>query len=126
MDTSTPGVNTMLVRRKRRKLDALPRRSNFIAEWRELRGLTQEELGALIGRAPGTVSRIETGNHAYTQQTLESIARELHCSPADLLRKPQDPAREAWLALGEKVSTDRSGRILRAVKALVGEDEAAE
>lgn len=68
-----------------------PRR-HFIKQWRQHRGLTQEQLASRTEFTPGTISQLETGRIAYTQGTLEQIADALQCSPGDLLNV--DPTRE--------------------------------
>lgn len=60
-------------------------RRNYIREWREFRGLTQEELGELINRSKATVSRVENSEIAYTQQFLEAAAAVLGTHPGLLL-----------------------------------------
>lgn len=66
-------------------------RKNFIREWREFRNLTQEQLGERIERTKATVSRIETGEIAYTREFLEAAADALGTHPGILLiRAPTD------------------------------------
>jgi transcriptional regulator with XRE-family HTH domain len=66
-------------------------RKNFIREWREFRGLTQEQLAERIARTKATVSRIETGDIAYTREFLEVAADVLGTHPGILLiRAPVD------------------------------------
>jgi|GEM_PF-4514539 len=66
-------------------------RKNFIREWREFRGMTQEDLAERIDRTKATVSRIETGDIAYTREFLEAAADVLGTHPGILLiRAPTD------------------------------------
>ncbi len=58
----------------------------YIAEWRESKGLTQEQLAEGIDLSRSTLSKIETSEAPYTQRSLEAIARVLNCQPFDLLR----------------------------------------
>jgi transcriptional regulator with XRE-family HTH domain len=69
---------------KRKKI--LHRRT-FIREWRKHRGLKQEELADCVGVTQETISRLERGQIAYTQQTLEAISDALDCDPADLIAR---------------------------------------
>lgn len=71
-----------------------PRR-HFIKQWRNHRGLTQEQLAERIGVTPGAISQLEVGRINYTQHTLELIADALQAAPGDLLNV--DPTREGAL-----------------------------
>ncbi len=69
-----------------------PRLRWFLREWRAYRGLTQEALGAMVGRTKGQISSLESGRTPYHQTILEALAVALRCTPADLIsRKPDDP-----------------------------------
>ena len=65
----------------------VPRAMHFAA-WRELRGLTQEEVGALMGYDRSTATRIEARGSRYEQPTLELYADAVGCEPADLFYPP--------------------------------------
>ena len=85
------------------------RHRTFLREWRLYRGLTLEQVGKRIEREHSTLTRMETGQSAYTQHTLEGLADVYQCSVTDLLsRNPgadavadvaRDPAVAADLAL---------------------------
>lgn len=64
----------------------------FLRQWREYRGLTQEQLAESIGVTHPTVSRIECGKQPYSQAILEAMADRLSTDVASLLmRNPGDP-----------------------------------
>lgn len=71
-----------------------PFRRTFIREWREYKGLTQEQL---TDRLEGVItqsalSRLERGLSGYTQGSLEAIAYALGVEAADLIgRLPGAP-----------------------------------
>lgn len=65
----------------------LRRRRHFIKEWREFRGLTQEELATLMGTTKTTISRIEALKQGYTQDFLELCAEVLGVHPGTLLTR---------------------------------------
>lgn len=72
-----------------------PHRRTFIREWREYRGLTQEQLADRLEdvMGQGSLSRLERGLTGYTQASLEAIADALGCDVADLLgRLPGAPS----------------------------------
>jgi transcriptional regulator with XRE-family HTH domain len=68
----------------------MKRRPHYLRTWRELRGLTQEEVGVAIGKHKSIVSKLENFRVAYTQEHLELLAMALGCEPADLLRPPSE------------------------------------
>ena len=62
---------------------------------RELRGLTQAELGARAGIAPGAVSHFETGQRLPSLESLVKLADALECSVDSLLGRDSNASREA-------------------------------
>lgn len=71
---------------------ARARRRTFIKEWRNHRGLSQEQLADRLETSVASISRIENGTQPYTQDVLEALADALMTDPASLLmRNPQDP-----------------------------------
>lgn len=77
-----------------------PFRRTYIREWREFRGLTQEQLADAIDRTKATVSRIETGDIAYTREFLEAAADTLGTHPGILLMRPPTEADAYPVATG--------------------------
>ena len=74
-------------------------RPTFIAQWREYRGLTQEQLANRLGMTQSHLSMLENGKRGYTQETLERIAEALQTDPASLItRNPtdDDPIWSIW------------------------------
>lgn len=68
------------------------RKPHFIRAWRKARGMTLEALGEAVGMTSQNLGRIERGETAYTQDTLEAISDALSCPLADLLSR--DPEAE--------------------------------
>lgn len=65
---------------------------HYIREWRDHRGLTQEQMAERIGMSRAYLSMIESGKRRYDQPFLEAAAEVLRCQPADLImRNPTDP-----------------------------------
>jgi transcriptional regulator with XRE-family HTH domain len=66
-------------------------RPTFIRQWRDHRGLNQEQLADRLGMTQSHLSMLENGKRGYTQETLEAIADALQTDAASLLmRNPQD------------------------------------
>jgi transcriptional regulator with XRE-family HTH domain len=66
-------------------------RPTFIAQWRDFRRLTQEQLADRLDMTQSHLSMLENGKRGYTQETLEAIAEALQTDVASLLmRNPMD------------------------------------
>lgn len=60
-------------------------RRTYLREWRDYRGLTQEQACERIDIERSTLSRIERGEVPYSQGLLEAAAIAYGCEPWDLL-----------------------------------------
>jgi transcriptional regulator with XRE-family HTH domain len=67
-------------------------RRHFLKEWREFRGLTQEQAAARVDLDRTTLGRIENRRVPYSQGLLEAAAEAYDCEPWDLLNV--DPTKE--------------------------------
>lgn len=100
-----------------------PRRRTYIREWRNFRdGMSQERLVSRLEEmgvemSVATLSRIETGNVPYTQDTLEAIADALRTDPASLLwRNPEDD--EAIWSIWDQAKPGERKQITKVLKAI--------
>lgn len=81
---------------------------HYLKQWREFRGINQDDAAAAINLERGSLSKIENGHIPYQQQYVEGLARLYGCRPADLLgtdplSTPADPnsaLRSALLSYG--------------------------
>lgn len=91
---------------------------NRIREFRKAKGLTLEDLGARVGMGAGHLSRLERGEVSYTQERLETIARELECRPADLIddRPPLSPAQKSMVNLLDTLTPEEQDRLVKMAK----------
>lgn len=62
-------------------------RPTYIAQWREFRKLTQEQLAGRLGMTQSHLSMLENRKRGYTQETLEAIADALQTDAASLLMR---------------------------------------
>lgn len=76
------------------KRDPSLRRPHFVAEWREFRGLTGQDLADKLGTTKASISRIENLRTAYNQDTLEPIADALGVHVSTLLSRAPDPEKD--------------------------------
>src|SRR5258708_6431016 len=68
------------------------RRRHFIKEWREFRGLTQEQLALLFDTSGGSIFRIESLENGYTPDFLQACADALGTHPGTLLMRAPNAA----------------------------------
>ncbi|MDJ0921076.1 MAG: helix-turn-helix transcriptional regulator [Henriciella sp.] len=57
----------------------------FLAEWREYRALTQDQLSETTGIAKSTISRLENREMPVNERHIYKFADALRCEPIDLL-----------------------------------------
>ena len=81
---------------------------HYIREWRLFSDMTLEQLGDRINLTHATLSRIERGKTAYTQQVLERLAEVLSCQPADLICRDPDPLAQYRRKQEPKVSEKKN------------------
>ena len=62
-----------------------------VKEFREYRGLGQRDIAAILGVTEGFIGQIESPNSAskYNLNHLNTLAKELQCSPKDFI--PENP-----------------------------------
>jgi transcriptional regulator with XRE-family HTH domain len=88
---------------------------HFIKEWREHRGLTQDQLAERLPISKASLSRIENLKTPYTQDFLEACAEMLMCEPADLImRNPLAP--EAVWSIWDNVPPEQRSQALEVLK----------
>ncbi len=95
---------------------------------RRARGITQEELGGLIGRSTDAVSNLERGVNLPSFETLERLSRELGVPIREFFDFPEDRGldarREELLArladLARSLNDADLGVAVRQVEALGG------
>ena len=71
---------------------------HFLREWRQSMKMTQKEFADYVGLSMSNYNYLEAGKIGYTQKSLETTARALEVTPAELLSvNPLEPqiARDA-------------------------------
>lgn len=91
---------------------------------RKQKHMTQEQLAEKVGVDARHISRLETGAHYPSMETLELIARELERPMADLLSFPKDKDSEEAMRfflidLGRTLELEELRRVVRVVRATV-------
>ena len=98
-----------------------PARRHFLRHWREDRGLSQDQVAEAIGISKASVSRVENGITPYTQDVLETYARVLGCTVADLVSRPPSDPEGLW-AIWDRLRAEDRRRAVIILRALVDPD----
>lgn len=69
----------------------------YIAEWRDEKELTQQQLADRLNTSDVTISRWETGKRRPNLDAQEAIAEALGIEAVDLRRHPAQPSADALL-----------------------------
>jgi transcriptional regulator with XRE-family HTH domain len=79
--------------------------NNELRAWRELRELTQEQLGEAIGTTGSVISLLEAGKRQLTPKWLNKLAIALRTSPTAILEVPPKnlpvELMDVWAAIPE-------------------------
>src|SRR4051794_29881774 len=95
-----------------------PFRRTFIAQWREHRHMTQEQLAARLDMTQSHLSMLENAKRGYTQETLEAVADALQTDVASLLmRDPTEP--DAIWSIWDSAKPGQRRQIVEIAKTLV-------
>ena len=69
----------------------------FIREWREYRGLTQEQVAARAEMTKSAISMFESGKKRLNDDHIAALAFAFDVNPAEMMRDPAAPTREELL-----------------------------
>jgi transcriptional regulator with XRE-family HTH domain len=92
-----------------------PRRQ-YLQEWRELRGLTQEQVAERLDTSKGQVSRWESGKRGMSAGVLEALEEALQLEPGDIFRDPNMPSVDELL---RNATPEQRQQVLSVVAALL-------
>lgn len=93
------------------------RRRLFLKEWRNHRGLTQEQLAERSELSQGLISQLEKNTTDFSGETLARLANALQCEPADLMmRNPLD--QEAPWTIWDTLDKPQKVQAVEIMKAL--------
>lgn len=96
---------------------ALRRLEWFIKEWRQRKGLTQEQLATRLDTNKGQVSKLERGDQRMNDYWILGISEALGISPGDLLTPPDRPTLDDLL---REASQEQVSKIRDIVRAFLG------
>jgi transcriptional regulator with XRE-family HTH domain len=72
-------------------------RRQYLQQWREARGLTQQQLAERLDTGKDQVSRWESGKRGMSAGVLEALADALLIEPGDIFRDPAQPSADELL-----------------------------
>jgi transcriptional regulator with XRE-family HTH domain len=64
-------------------------RLHYLREWREFRGLTQEDLSLLAGTSEGVIADYETGERRITLEMQHKLTWPLNITAAQFFEPPE-------------------------------------
>lgn len=88
----------------------------YLAEWRETRNLTQQQLADRLDTSDVTVSRWETGKRRPDDDAKSAIAWVLGIEVVDLYRHPNQPSADALLRDQPAEIKDQAFRVIAAMR----------
>ena len=94
---------------------------HYLREWREHRGLKQEELAALTGISSSVISRYETGDRRIHMEAQFKLMQALGITPPQFFSPPDAPSLDAMVA-GDETPEQRR-RLVNMVRALLASDD---
>lgn len=92
-----------------------PRR-HYLKEWRELRGLTQQQLAERLDTGKDQISRWESGKRGMTAEVIDALCEALQLEPGDLFRDPAQPSADELL---RNASPEQRRQAISVIEALL-------
>lgn len=71
---------------------------HYLREWRQLKGLTQEQLADRLETGKDTISRYERDDRKLTIEVAAAFAEALGIEPMAIFRHPDQPSADELLA----------------------------
>jgi transcriptional regulator with XRE-family HTH domain len=93
---------------------------HYLREWREHRGLLQEQLAEMAGTSKSVISRFETGERHMKLEMQFKLMRALGILPAQFFSPPDSPSLDAMVA---NASPEEQRRIGNLVKAFIADSK---
>lgn len=93
---------------------------NFVQEWREHRGLTREQLAAVLDTSPTMVWSLESGERGLSAKWLRRLSKALDATPGDLLDHSPSTASSNVRHIWEVADTRERRQIVAMAEAVIG------
>lgn len=89
----------------------------YLREWREFRGLTQQQLADRLETGKDQISRWESGKRGMSLEVVDALCEAIAIEPGDLFRDPATPSADELLRAAtpeqRRLAIDLVSRILR-------------
>lgn len=92
-----------------------PRRQ-YLQQWRETRGLTQQQLADRVETGKDQISRWESGKRGMSAGVIEALEEALQLEPGDLFRDPLQPSVDELL---RNATPEERQRVFSVVQAML-------
>ena len=89
---------------------------HYLREWREVRGLFQEELAAMVGSSASVISRFETGERHMKIEMQFKLMAALRITPAQFFSPPDQPSLDA---MASRATPELRSQLVKMVKAVI-------
>lgn len=87
----------------------------YLREWRDAKGLSQDQLAERLETSKSVISKLETGKQRYNQDWLEAYAFALDVDVSAFFRHPDAPTPQELLA---SMTPDRQRTALQLLETL--------
>ena len=87
-----------------------PLQKTYLREWRDFRGLTQEQAAERLDISRTQLSRIESGKQPYNQGFIEAAAEAYGCTVPDLIVRDPTNASAVWSIADQLKKADPATR----------------
>ncbi|WP_227340044.1 helix-turn-helix transcriptional regulator [Sphingopyxis sp. P8] len=91
---------------------------NYLREWREHSGLTQEQLATLVGTSPNMIGYLESGKRSLTHQWLVRLSRHLGTTAGAILDSPPRDV-TALMQMWSQIPRESREQALRTLRSFV-------
>lgn len=95
---------------------------NYLRQWREKRGLTQEQLADKVGTAKAVISLLENEKRPLSSKWLRKFAEALDTTPGRILDIDPDEVSADILDIWDHIPTADRTRAIRVLRSLTGTD----
>lgn len=88
----------------------------YLQQWREKRGLTQQQLADRVGTSDSTIQRWEQGKRKPDADAMKALAYALDTTPQRLWEHPDRPSADELLRNEAEDVVDTAIKMIRAIK----------
>lgn len=96
---------------------------NYLRQWREKAGLSQEELADRVGTTKSVVSLLENEKRPLSSKWLRKFADALGTTPGRILDIDPAEANAEVLDIWDHIKTEDRQRAIRVLRSLTGTDD---